>query len=97
MRHKAENKPKIRGVTPSDVHSVCSVAVIDDMPEGIGDDKSCGLNQNWWKPWLEHFWEHYNVPFIEWLKNKFVKPAGRKPRYESEFMAEKQVNLKNHG
>ena len=83
--------------TPNVVHSICSVAVHDDMPEGSGDGKSCGFNQISWKTWLEHLWEHYNIPFIEWIKNKFVKPVGRRSREESEFMAEKQVILRNPG
>ena len=83
--------------TPNVVHSICSVAVHDDMPEGSGDGKSCGFNHNWWKAWLEHLWGHYHVPFIEWLKNKFVKSAGRSLQVESEYIAENQVILRNPG
>ena len=83
--------------TPSNVHSICSVAILEEMPEGIGDNKSYGSNQIWWETWLEHLWEHYNIPFIEWIKNKFVKPVGRRSQEESELMAEQQVILRNPG
>ena len=83
---------------PSDVHSVCSVAVIDSMPEGSGDVKSNDQDRNWWKTWLDYCWEHYHVPFMEWVKKKIFKTDGQNPKNNYEFMAQKeQVHLKKPG
>ena len=75
---------------PSDVNSVCLVAVPDSMPKGSGEQRTNDKDGPWWKTWLDYYWEHYNEPFIEWIKNKFAKAASQRVEDNYEFMVENE-------
>ena len=75
---------------PSDVNSVCLVVVPDSMPKGSGEQRTNDKDGPWWKTWLDYCWEHYNEPFIEWIKNKFAKAASQRVEDNYEFMVENE-------
>ena len=73
---------------PNDLHSVCLVAKIDSVLEGIGDVNSDYQDQSRWHNYLDYCWEHYHIPFMEWVMKKIFKIGGQSPGSNLEFVVE---------